>query len=116
MKSALTVLAAAVFLLGANAAQAAKSMSHGAPIIVPAQPVQTTPPTTNPGALSVPFRQSFTPGTLNPGLTTVPNQDGFGALPGEPGSPSYDPYGGLPSLDNSGSAVSPAPGTSGTGF
>jgi len=40
----------------------------------------------------------------------------FGALPGSPGSATYDSSAALPSLDNTGSALAPNPGTSAAGF
>jgi hypothetical protein len=75
-------------------------------------------PMVNPGALGVVGQQ----GIGNPGLISqsTPNQivapDLSGALPGEPGSPTYDPNAALPSLGNAGSALAPNPGTSAAGF
>src|SRR5581483_10768262 len=40
----------------------------------------------------------------------------FGAIPGAPGSPSYQPNSALPSLGNQGSPLAPEPGSSASGF
>jgi hypothetical protein len=56
------------------------------------------------------------PPTTNLGALGVPNQQSFGALPGSPGSATYDPYAALPSLGNQGSALAPTPGTSASGI
>ena len=56
------------------------------------------------------------PPTPNLGALGVPNQQSFGALPGSPGSATYDPYAALPSLGNQGSALAPTPGTSASGI
>jgi hypothetical protein len=123
MKSAFPILAAVALLIGASTAHAARSMGQS-----PAPPLQSSlPPPTNSGALGVP--QTFVPQTLgtppvnaggigftNPAATGVPNPQNFGALPGNPGSPTYDPNAALPSLNNQGSALTPTPGTSGAGF
>jgi hypothetical protein len=112
MKSALPVLAAAALLFGASAAEAARPMGHEAAmsnsniVIAPPAPVQSTvPPTVNSGALDVP--QS---------IGTPPNELSFSAQPGSPGLATYDPNAALPSLDNQGSALSPTPSTSASGF
>jgi hypothetical protein len=77
---------------------------------------------TNSGALNVP--QSLgTPqvnagalGITSPSSLGVPGQQSFGALPGNPGSATYDPNAALPTLGNSGSAISPDQGTSASGI
>jgi hypothetical protein len=132
MKSVFPILAAAVLLLGASAAEAARPMGRGTGnsniTTSPPPPLQSSlPPPTNSGALGVP--QTLVPQTLgtppvnaggigftNPAATGVPNPQSFGALPGNPGSPTYDPNAALPSLNNQGSALTPTPGTSGAGF
>jgi hypothetical protein len=129
MKSALPVLAAAALLFGASAAEAARPMGHGARmsnsniVIAPPAPVQSTvPPTVNSGALDVPQSIGTLPvnagaiGSINPSAIGVPNELSFGAQPGSPGSATYDPNAALPSLDNQGSALSPTPSTSASGF
>jgi hypothetical protein len=129
MKSALPVLVGAALLIGVSAAQAAKPMGHGAAmsnsniVIAPPAPVQSTvPPTVNSGALAVtqsigtPPANAGTIGSTNPGAIDMLNGQSFGAQPGSPGSAIYDPNAALPSLDNQGSAVSPTPGTSASGF
>jgi hypothetical protein len=117
MKSAFPFLAAAALLLGASTAQAARPMGHGADsnISIPATPPlqSSVPPTTNSGALDVPRPLGTPPvnagalGITNPGAIGVPNPQSFGALPGSPGSATFDPNAALPSLDNQGSALAP---------
>jgi hypothetical protein len=126
MKSAFPFLAAAALLLGASAAQAARQMGHGADsnISIPATPPlqSSVPPTTNSGAPDVPWPLGTPPvnagalGITNPGAIGVPNPQSFGALPGSPGSATFDPNAALPSLDNQGSALAPTPGTSASGI
>jgi hypothetical protein len=58
----------------------------------------------NSGAIAPPTQQ------------TINSQPDYGALPGNPGSATYDPNAALPSLNNPGSALAPLPGTSGAGF
>jgi hypothetical protein len=125
MKSAFPFLAAAALLLGASTAQAARPMGHGANsnIIIPTPQLQSSvPPTTNSGALDVPRPLGTPPvnagalGITNPGAIGVPNPQSFGALPGSPGSATFDPNAALPSLDNQGSALAPTPGTSASGI
>jgi hypothetical protein len=128
MKSSLLILAASAFLMGAGIAQAASSKGHGAAILIPAPSVESvTPPTessvppqTNPGTLAGPPEfgmPAVNSGTIAPlNQQTITNQPNFGALPGSPGSATYDPNAALPSLDNPGSALAPNPGTSAAGF
>jgi hypothetical protein len=56
------------------------------------------------------------PPTTNLGARGVHSQQSFGALPGSPGSATYDPYAALPSLGNQGSALAPTVGTSASGI
>ena len=107
MKSAFpVVLAAATLLLAAGSAHAAR-MGNSNIIIAPTPPLQSSlPPQTNPGALNIP---------QNPAALSVPGQQSFGALPGNPGSATYNPNAALPSLGNSGSALAPDQGTSASG-
>ena len=126
MRSAFPILAAAALLLGAGTAQAARAMGHGANsniIIAPPPPLQSSlPPTPNLGALNLPEPLGTPPvnagaiGTTNPAALGVPGEQSFGALPGNPGSATYDPNAALPSLDNQGSVLAPTPGTSASGF
>ena len=81
----------------------------------------SVPPPVNPGTLSSPpefglpacecpaqsCRSISKPSLIKPN---------FGALPGSPGSATYDPSAALPALDNAGSALAPNPGTSAAGF
>jgi len=108
MKSAFPVLAAVALLLGASTAQAARPMGNSNIILAPTPPLQSSlPPMTNSGALNMP---------QNPAALGVPGQGSFGALPGNPGSATYDPNAALPTLGNSGSAISPDQGTSAGGI
>ena len=108
MKSAFPILAAVALLLGASTAQAAKPMGNSNIILAPTPPLQSTlRPQTNPGALIQPPLETLaSPSTL--GF----QQQSFGALPGNPGSATYDPNAALPTLGNSGLAISPDQGTS----
>jgi hypothetical protein len=131
MKSAFPILAAVALLIGASTAHAARPMGQGAMssnrnIILPAPPVESSlPPTTNSGALDPPILPQTlgTPpvnagaiGITSPAAIGVPNQQSFGALPGNPGSATYDPNAALPSLNDQGSALAPTQGTSAAGF
>jgi hypothetical protein len=79
------------------------------------------PPQTNSGALNMPQPLGMPPvntgaiGITSPSALGVPGQQTFGALPGNPGSATYDPNAALPSLGNSGSAIAPDQGSSATG-
>jgi len=118
MKPIIPILALGVVFTATSAA--AKPMGHetGAFSSAPAVVMPTPAPTLNEGALGLPSQ----PGLGNPGAisSVIPNQIGTpdlsGALPGEPGSPAYDPIAALPSLGNTGSALAPNPGTSAAGF
>jgi hypothetical protein len=128
MKSSLPILAAAALLMTAATADAAAPKGHGASIIVPAPSVESVtppmessvPPQLNPGMLASPPEfglPAVNSGTVAPlNQQTITNQPNFGALPGSPGSATYDPNAALPSLDNPGSALAPNPGTSAAGF
>ena len=125
MKSAFPFLAAAALLLGASTAQAARPMGGAnSNVNIPAAPPLQSfvPPTSNSSALDGPQTIGTPPvnagaiGTINPGAIGVPNQQNFGALPGAPGSATFDPNAALPSLDNQGSALAPTPGTSASGI
>jgi hypothetical protein len=78
-------------------------------------------PQTNSGALNIPQPLGRPPvntgaiGITSPSALGVPGQQTFGALPGNPGSATYDPNAALPSLGNSGSAIAPDEGSSATG-
>ena len=127
MKSSLLILASAALLLTAGIAQAAPR-DHGAANHMSAPPVEivtaptesSVPPPVNPGALSGPAEFGTPPvnsGALAPlNQQTITNQPNYGALPGSPGSATYDPIAALPSLDNPGSTLAPNPGTSAAGF
>ena len=77
---------------------------------------------TNSGALDTPLPlgtpqvNSGALGSTSPSALGVPGQQSFGALPGNPGSATYDPNAALPSLGNSGSAIAPDQGSSATGL
>ena len=123
MKSAFPILAAVALLLGASTAQAARPMGNSNIILAPTPPLQSSlPPMTNSGALNMPQPLGTPPvnpgpiGITNPAALGVPGQGSFGALPGNPGSATYDPNAALPTLGNSGSAISPDQGTSAGGI
>ena len=99
MKSEFPIFLAAALLLGSSGAEAARNNNI---IVAPPPPISSTPPQTNSGAI----------GLLNPANPAFGTSQNFGALPGNPGSPTYNPNAALPSLGNSGSALAPA-GTSG---
>ncbi len=117
MRSALAILVAAALSLDASAAFAAKPMNRNMTFAVP-PPVPVATP--NLGALSVPAQgiggmlgNPGALGTINPAAN---GQQSFGALPGDPGSPTFDPNAALPSLGNTGTALAPTVGTSAAGF
>src|SRR5512144_1561512 len=121
MKPILPILALGVAFAATGAV--AKPMGQhniilSAPSVVSATPVPA--PTVNSGALGVLPQQTIGTPVGNPGLVSPVTTDGmlqnFGALPGEPGSPTYDPNAALPTLGNEGSSIAPTPGTSAAGF
>jgi hypothetical protein len=128
MKHSLLILAASAVLIGASSAQAAPSRAHGPAIVLPRPAVESVtppmessaPPPVNPGTLSGPAEfgvPGVNSGAIMPlNQQTITNQPDFGALPGSPGSATYDPSAALPSLGNPGSAVAPNPATSAAGF
>jgi len=99
MKSEFPIFLAAALLLGSSGAEAAQT-NHN---IILAPPISSTPPQTNSGTI----------GLLNPAFGASQN---FGALSGNPGSPTYNPDAALPSLNNQGSALAPTTGTSTAGI
>jgi hypothetical protein len=99
MKSEFPIFLAAALLLGSSGAEAAQT-NHN---IILAPPISSTPPQTNSGTI----------GLLNPANPAFGTSQNFGALPGNPGSPTYNPNAALPSLGNSGS---PSAGTSSSGI
>jgi hypothetical protein len=116
MKPIIPILALG-FVFTASGAMA-KSMGLGSnmtlspPIVAP-----TPPPTLNPGAIGIQSQTLGNPGLIGPASSgQIDTPDLSGALPGEPGSPTYDPSAGLPALGNAGSALAPNPGTSAAGF
>ena len=128
MKNSLLILAASAALIGASSAQAAPSRGHAPAIVFPGPAVESVtppmessvPPSVNPGTLSGPSEfglPAVNSGTIVPlNQQTITNQPNFGALPGSPGSATYDPSTALPALGNPGSALAPNPGTSAAGF
>jgi hypothetical protein len=110
MKSALPILAAVALLFDASAAFAAnRNMTFAPP---PPVPVATP----NLGALSVPTQgignTLGNPGALGAINPAAIGQQSFGALPGDPGSATFDPNAALPSLGNIGTPLAPTVGTS----
>jgi len=105
MKPAISILLLITLLTGASGAQAASTGAIN-PMLPPPSPI-TPVPHTNPGLL-----ESNGLGAQSPG-----------ALPGTPGSPTYNPFGALPSLNNPGTSSFPPlggttspPGTTTTGI
>ena len=106
MKSTFSIFVATTLLLASSTAEAAHGTAAGNsnPILSPPPPILTAPPQTNPiGGVN----QSV---GIAPGLPEINPITGqaFGALPGQPGSPTYDPNAALPSLNNAGSALGAA--------
>ena len=93
MKPNFPIFLAAALLLGTASAEAARGI-----MLPPPSPV--APPQTNPIG-----------GGVGPGVTG----QSFGALPGNPGSPSYNPNAALPSPNNPGSAPAPQAGPTASG-
>jgi hypothetical protein len=106
MKSTFSIFVATSLLLASSSAEAARSTPGGnSNIILSAPPpvINTAPPQTNPiGGLNQ--NTGIAPGLPEINPTTSQN---FGALPGNPGSPTFDPNGGLPNVNNPGSALAP---------
>ena len=110
MKNSLLILAASAALIGASSAQAAPSRGHAPAIVFPGPAVESVtppmessvPPSVNPGTLSGPSEfglPAVNSGTIVPlNQQTITNQPNFGALPGSPGSATYDPSTALPAL------------------
>jgi hypothetical protein len=122
MKILFLVFTAPALLIGAGTAIAAPHGGHGAAMMNPGASIGSTAPLTpelNPGALGAPAEFGTPPvntGAIGPAAQEGINAQDYGAVPGEPGSATYDPNAALPSLDNQGSAVAPNPGTSAAGF
>ncbi len=121
MRTAIVSLVA-LAAIAVSAAADAKDTRRGSNIILSAPPVVSATrappvPTVNSGALG-PMPQTTLGTPLgNPGLVSLLTQSSnFGALPGEPGSSTFDPTAALPSLGNAGTAIAPIPGTSAAGF
>ena len=109
MKSSLLILGVAALLITADAVHTASSKGHGNTIrTAPTMPSVTPMPSTTPpgpilnqGALGSPPEFGSPP--VNSGLIGPPTQQPeFGALPGQPGSPSFNSNAALPSQDNPG--------------
>ena len=114
MKPTFPILVAAAVLLGASSAEAARPMAGNSNIIIaPTPPL----PAANQFRGAMPQPLGMLPvntgaiGITSPSALGVPGQQTFGALPGNPGSATYDPNAALPSLGNSGSAIAPDQGT-----
>jgi hypothetical protein len=88
MKPAFPILLLVTLLTGASGAQAASTGAIGSNPLLPPPSAITPLPQTNPGLLGP---NAF--GAQSPG-----------ALPGTPGSPTYNPFGALPSLNNPGTS------------
>ena len=99
MNPTVSIFVAATLLLASSGAEAARGTAGGSTnlMLPPTPPASTAQPHTNP-------------------ICGVFTDQGLGALPGAPGSSTYDPFGALPSLNNPGSALAPTPGTSAAGI
>src|SRR5262249_982725 len=93
MKITFSIFVAAALLLGSSSAEAARGI-----MLPPTSPSTSAPliPQTNP-------------------IGGAGTGQSFGALPGAPGSPTYDPNAALPSLNNQGSALAPLAGPTASG-
>src|SRR6185312_3535498 len=87
MKSEFPIFLAAALLLGSSGAEAAQTNNNI--ILAPPPPISSTPPQTNPI------------GGVNTGQS-------FGAVPGNPGSPTYNPNAALPPLNNPAGTTEPS--------
>jgi hypothetical protein len=100
MKPTFSIFLAAVLVLGSSSAEAARGTSSGTTnlMLPPSSPTTSAPltPQTNP-------------------IGSAGTSQSFGALPGAPESPTYDPNAALPSLNNSGSGLAPLPGPTPSG-
>ena len=107
MNTTFSILVAATLLVAPTSADAARPAPVNTFALPPMPQISTAPPQTNPiGGVNQSL--SVQPGV--PEINPITGQD-FGALPGEPGSPTYDPNAALPSLNNQGSALAPLGGT-----
>jgi hypothetical protein len=99
MNPTVSIFVAATLLLASSGAEAARGTAGGSTnlMLPPTPPASPAQPHTNP-------------------IGGVFTDQGLGALPGAPGSSTYDPFGALPSLNNPGSALAPTPGTSAAGI
>ena len=95
MKQTFSIFVAATLLLASSSADAARSTGNSNLILPPPPPISAAPSQTNPigGTLPGGFPQT----NPNEGVGSLQN---FGALPGEPGSPTYNPNAALPPLNN----------------
>jgi hypothetical protein len=96
MNPTFSIFLAAALLLGSSSAEAARRGNGLSNLMLPPPFISTTQPPTNPVG----------------GFST---SQSFGASP-SPGSPTFDPNAALPSLNNSGSALSRVPGKTATGI
>ena len=99
MNPTVSIFVAATPLLASSGAEAARGTAGGS--------------TNLDAAAHSPSQHSSTP--YQPYRRRV-HRPGVGALPGAPGSSTYDPFGALPSLNNPGSPLAPTPGTSAAGI
>ena len=127
MNTTFSIFVATTLLLASSSAEAARGAAasahvgaghfggghfmaaHGAAagnrdaVIAPVPQISTAPPQTNPiGGVN----QNFDPLAGSAQINPVTGQ-AFGALPGAPGSPTFDPNGALPNVNNPGSALAP---------
>jgi hypothetical protein len=112
MKSTFSIFVATTLLLASTGAVAARGVVAGNrnAVIAPVPQISTAPPQTNPiGGVN----QNIGGGNQNfdpvPGFaqTNPVTGEAFGALPGAPGSPTFDPNAALPNVNVPGSALAP---------
>ena len=106
MNPTFSILGAAILLLGSSSAEAARGTGGNSNLILSPPPVISAAPPQTPIFGGV--NQGIAPGL--PEINPITGQS-FGALPGSPGSSTYDPNAALPSLNNQGSALAPLGGT-----
>jgi hypothetical protein len=105
MKSTFSIFVATTLLLASTGAVAARGMVAGNrnAVIAPVPQISTAPPQTNPiGGVN----QNFDP-LAGSAQTNPVTGEAFGALPGAPGSPTFDPNAALPNVNVPGSALAP---------
>jgi hypothetical protein len=100
-----SIFVVTTLLLASTGAVAARGVVAGNrnAVIAPVPQISTAPPQTNPiGGVN----QNFDP-LAGSAQTNPVTGEAFGALPGAPGSPTFDPNAALPNVNVPGSALAP---------